>query len=86
MFFSDSLNFARNFFGFGRARLWEASRADNFISIQNHFQSCRLLFGSWTFDNTKIDYFAFNESQAIGTTNCIENEGWNVLSTSGMSL
>ncbi|CAQ16152.1 AcetylCholine Receptor [Caenorhabditis elegans] len=45
-------------------------------------QSCRLLFGSWTFDNTKIDYFAFNESQAIGTTNCIENEGWNVLSTS----
>uniref|UniRef100_A0A1I7UF61 Neur_chan_LBD domain-containing protein n=1 Tax=Caenorhabditis tropicalis TaxID=1561998 RepID=A0A1I7UF61_9PELO len=46
-------------------------------------QSCRLLFGSWTFDNTKIDYFAFNESQAIGTTNCIENEGWNVLSTSG---
>ncbi|CAI2335461.1 unnamed protein product [Caenorhabditis sp. 36 PRJEB53466] len=45
-------------------------------------QSCRLLFGSWTFDNTKIDYFAFNETLSIGTTNCIENEGWNVLSTS----
>uniref|UniRef100_A0A8R1HK45 Uncharacterized protein n=1 Tax=Caenorhabditis japonica TaxID=281687 RepID=A0A8R1HK45_CAEJA len=44
-------------------------------------QTCRLLFGSWTFDNTKIDYFAFNKTTAIGTANCIENEGWNVLST-----
>uniref|UniRef100_A0A1I7XT94 Neur_chan_LBD domain-containing protein n=1 Tax=Heterorhabditis bacteriophora TaxID=37862 RepID=A0A1I7XT94_HETBA len=45
-------------------------------------QKCKLTFGSWTFDNTLIDYFAHNESHAIGTDNCIENEGWNVLSTS----
>ncbi|CAB3404703.1 unnamed protein product [Caenorhabditis bovis] len=44
-------------------------------------QSCRLVFGSWTFDNTKIDYIVHDKAQAIGTKNCIENEGWNVLST-----
>ncbi|CAI4232764.1 unnamed protein product [Auanema sp. JU1783] len=44
-------------------------------------QECKLTFGSWTFDNTLIDYFPHNVSHAIGTSNCIENEGWNVLST-----
>lgn len=46
-------------------------------------QHCKMTFGSWTFDNTLIDYFPYNASQAIGRTNCIENEGWNVLSTTG---
>ncbi|CAI5441634.1 unnamed protein product [Caenorhabditis angaria] len=49
-------------------------------------QSCRLLFGSWTFDNTKIDYFLFNTKKEIGTSNCIENEGWNVLTTAANRL
>ncbi|CAD6192568.1 unnamed protein product [Caenorhabditis auriculariae] len=40
-------------------------------------QTCRLHFGSWTYDNTLIDYFAHNVTHAIGTANCIENEGWN---------
>ncbi|PAV84161.1 hypothetical protein WR25_17166 isoform A [Diploscapter pachys] len=44
-------------------------------------QVCRLTFGSWSFDNTQIDYFPHNTTHAIGTRNCIENEGWNVLST-----
>ncbi|VDL73823.1 unnamed protein product [Nippostrongylus brasiliensis] len=45
-------------------------------------QTCKLTFGSWTFDNTLIDYFPHNRSHAIGTSNCIDNEGWNVLKTS----
>ncbi|CAJ0608000.1 unnamed protein product [Cylicocyclus nassatus] len=45
-------------------------------------QTCRLTFGSWTFDNTLIDYFPYNATHAIGTANCIDNEGWTVLTTS----
>ncbi|CAJ0566398.1 unnamed protein product, partial [Mesorhabditis spiculigera] len=45
-------------------------------------QVCKLIFGSWTFDNTYIDYHPYNAQLAIGTTNCIENEGWWVIGTS----
>ncbi|RCN30804.1 hypothetical protein ANCCAN_23418 [Ancylostoma caninum] len=45
-------------------------------------QTCKLTFGSWTFDNTLIDYFPYNATHAIGTANCIDNEGWTVLKTS----
>ncbi|ETN71006.1 Neurotransmitter-gated ion-channel ligand binding domain protein [Necator americanus] len=45
-------------------------------------QTCKLTFGSWTFDNTLIDYYPHNVTHAIGTANCIDNEGWNVLKTS----
>ncbi|KHJ91792.1 Neurotransmitter-gated ion-channel ligand binding domain protein, partial [Oesophagostomum dentatum] len=45
-------------------------------------QTCKLVFGSWTFDNTLIDYFPHNVTHAIGTANCIDNEGWTVLKTS----
>ncbi|EYB86003.1 hypothetical protein Y032_0287g1461 [Ancylostoma ceylanicum] len=45
-------------------------------------QTCKLTFGSWTFDNTLIDYFPYNVTHAIGTANCIDNEGWSVLKTS----
>uniref|UniRef100_A0A914DZY8 Uncharacterized protein n=1 Tax=Acrobeloides nanus TaxID=290746 RepID=A0A914DZY8_9BILA len=46
-------------------------------------QSCKMTFGSWTYDNKGIDYFAHNASgqPAIGTSHCIENEGWNILGT-----
>ncbi|PIO66173.1 hypothetical protein TELCIR_12123, partial [Teladorsagia circumcincta] len=44
-------------------------------------QTCKLTFGSWTFDNTLIDYFPHNITHAIGITNCIDNEGWTVLKT-----
>nr|ART34954.1 MPTL1 [Haemonchus contortus]ART34955.1 MPTL1 [Haemonchus contortus]ART34956.1 MPTL1 [Haemonchus contortus]ART34959.1 MPTL1 [Haemonchus contortus] len=44
-------------------------------------QTCKLTFGSWTFDNTLIDYFPHNVTHAIGITNCIDNEGWTVLRT-----
>ncbi|KAI1727345.1 neurotransmitter-gated ion-channel ligand binding domain-containing protein [Ditylenchus destructor] len=46
-------------------------------------QHCLMRFGSWTHDNKAIDYFSHNETEdeAIGTKHCIENEGWNILST-----
>ncbi|KAI1727886.1 neurotransmitter-gated ion-channel ligand binding domain-containing protein [Ditylenchus destructor] len=46
-------------------------------------QHCLMRFGSWTHDNKAIDYFPHNETddEAIGTKHCIENEGWNILST-----
>jgi hypothetical protein len=41
-----------------------------------------MTFGSWTYDNKAIDYFPDNTSTtAIGTDNCIENEGWNIINT-----
>lgn len=51
-------------------------------------QSCKMTFGSWTYDNKGIDYFAYNSSgqPAIGTSHCIENEGWNILGTKGSDL
>ncbi|KAI6183746.1 Mutant ACR-23-like protein [Aphelenchoides bicaudatus] len=45
-------------------------------------QHCTMTFGSWTYDNKAIDYFPDNAStSAIGTDNCIENEGWNIINT-----
>ncbi|KAL3994732.1 Neurotransmitter-gated ion-channel ligand binding domain family protein [Acanthocheilonema viteae] len=41
---------------------------------------CSMIFSSWTFDQTGIDYFA--HSDIVGTTNYIENEGWHILKTS----
>ncbi|CAG9534383.1 unnamed protein product [Cercopithifilaria johnstoni] len=43
-------------------------------------QICSMIFSSWTFDQTGIDYFAY--SDIVGTTNYIENEGWHILKTS----
>lgn len=44
-----------------------------------------MTFGSWTHDSKSIDYFYHNKSGtgAIGTDYCIDNEGWNILSTNG---
>ncbi|CAD6196079.1 unnamed protein product [Caenorhabditis auriculariae] len=44
-------------------------------------QTCKMTFGSWSFDSTLIDYYPKNESQGIGTINCLENEGWSILSS-----
>uniref|UniRef100_A0A915ENZ2 Neurotransmitter-gated ion-channel ligand-binding domain-containing protein n=1 Tax=Ditylenchus dipsaci TaxID=166011 RepID=A0A915ENZ2_9BILA len=46
-------------------------------------QHCVMTFGSWTHDNKAIDYHPHNGTTggAIGTEHCIENEGWNILST-----
>ncbi|VDK68401.1 unnamed protein product [Litomosoides sigmodontis] len=38
---------------------------------------CSMIFSSWTFDQTGIDYFAYSDT--VGMTNYIENEGWFVL-------
>ncbi|KAI6218333.1 hypothetical protein M3Y99_01716700 [Aphelenchoides fujianensis] len=47
-------------------------------------QHCTMTFGSWTHDNAAIDYFPLDEGgEAIGTDNCIENEGWNIIQTEG---
>jgi hypothetical protein len=43
-------------------------------------QQCVMVFGSWIHDNTDIDYFTEGDSAAaIDTSNCIENEGWNIV-------
>uniref|UniRef100_A0A0M3IHQ8 Neurotransmitter-gated ion-channel ligand-binding domain-containing protein n=1 Tax=Ascaris lumbricoides TaxID=6252 RepID=A0A0M3IHQ8_ASCLU len=43
-------------------------------------QECILTFGSWTHDNTGIDYKPFgSETTGIGLHHCLENEGWLVL-------
>uniref|UniRef100_A0A1I8A6X9 Neur_chan_LBD domain-containing protein n=1 Tax=Steinernema glaseri TaxID=37863 RepID=A0A1I8A6X9_9BILA len=50
-------------------------------------QACKMTFGSWTYDKNSIDYFPHNDSgktdgtNGIGTKQCIENEGWNILGT-----
>uniref|UniRef100_A0A183TVV7 Neur_chan_LBD domain-containing protein n=1 Tax=Toxocara canis TaxID=6265 RepID=A0A183TVV7_TOXCA len=42
-------------------------------------QVCTMVFSSWTFDKTGIDYFAYANS--VGTSNYIENEGWHIIKT-----
>ncbi|CAI5453606.1 unnamed protein product [Caenorhabditis angaria] len=46
-------------------------------------QTCTLTFGSWSFDNTLIDYNGVDIEKAIGVSNCLENDGWNLLKTIG---
>uniref|UniRef100_A0A914I2S9 Uncharacterized protein n=1 Tax=Globodera rostochiensis TaxID=31243 RepID=A0A914I2S9_GLORO len=40
-------------------------------------QECTMTFSSWTYDNKGIDYVPY--SDAIGTSNYLENEGWYLL-------
>ncbi|KAK0394606.1 hypothetical protein QR680_000832 [Steinernema hermaphroditum] len=46
-------------------------------------QACKMTFGSWTYDKKSIDYHSYKNGKggAIGTSQCIENEGWNILGT-----
>uniref|UniRef100_A0A0R3RV86 Neur_chan_LBD domain-containing protein n=1 Tax=Elaeophora elaphi TaxID=1147741 RepID=A0A0R3RV86_9BILA len=50
------------------------------ILYRRYRSVCSMIFSSWTFDQTGIDYFA--HSDTVGTTNYIENEGWHILRTS----
>ena len=49
-------------------------------------QACKMVFGSWIYDKTGIDYHPYNSSNAFGITNCIDNEGWHILGTKGEFL
>ncbi|CAI5451155.1 unnamed protein product [Caenorhabditis angaria] len=45
-------------------------------------QKCRMTFGSWSYDNTLIDYYPLkNLKDAIGLSNFLENDAWSVVST-----
>lgn len=43
-----------------------------------------MTFSSWTYDQKGIDYLPYSET--IGTSNFLENEGWYLFKTSGISL
>lgn len=42
-----------------------------------------MIFSSWTYDQTGIDYFP--ASDEISIANYLENEGWEILTTKGGS-
>ncbi|WKX93109.1 hypothetical protein Q1695_010832 [Nippostrongylus brasiliensis] len=42
-------------------------------------QNCTMIFSSWTYDQTGIDYFP--ASDEISIANYLENEGWEILTT-----
>ncbi|NP_001317822.1 Acetylcholine receptor monepantel-1 [Caenorhabditis elegans] len=45
-------------------------------------QTCRMTFGSWSFDNSLIDYFPRTFTNGpIGLANFLENDAWSVLGT-----
>lgn len=57
---------------------------ETFFSI---FQTCRMTFGSWSFDNSLIDYFPRTFTNGpIGLANFLENDAWSVLGTKGEIL
>ncbi|PIO53859.1 hypothetical protein TELCIR_24790, partial [Teladorsagia circumcincta] len=42
-------------------------------------QNCTMIFSSWTYDQTGIDYFP--ASDEISIANYLENEGWELMTT-----
>ncbi|PIO62215.1 hypothetical protein TELCIR_16238 [Teladorsagia circumcincta] len=47
-------------------------------------ENCTMIFSSWTYDQTGIDYFP--ASDEISIANYLENEGWELMTTKGISL
>ena len=62
---------------------FSASQRRQFRSFQPFDQqNCTLIFGSWTHDTSTLDYFL--KSDQVGLESYIENEGWEMVSFSGI--